>query len=178
MFGKRTVGERVVDSRTPQANKVNRSSFQFKTNFQNFNSKLPSKIVAPLFVQKVNDNRPYISVKLFDQSITALLDSGANISVVGRPGLPILKYLGITTLQTSLKHVNTADGTKQNVQGIVNLPIVIKDTVQILPSYVVPSLSHSFIFGSDFCKKFKIKVDFRNNVWYAQDNLSSNVNVA
>lgn len=34
---------------------------------------------------------------------------------------------------------------------------------------IVPSLQYDFILGSDFCRQFGIKVDFKQGVWYPQD---------
>lgn len=55
----------------------------------------PKNEISPLFVKKPLDNRPYISISLFDQQIVALLDSGAAASVVGSKGIGFLKQFNL-----------------------------------------------------------------------------------
>lgn len=50
-----------------------------------------SRDVASVFIQKPMDNRPYISVDILGKQIVGLLDSGANVSVVGEKGIELLK---------------------------------------------------------------------------------------
>lgn len=134
--------------------------------------------LLPLFINKSHDNRPYILVQIFDIDIVALLDSGANLSVVGRKGLEILHHLGLKVHSSSLQQIATADGTKQSVEGIVDLPISINNRLHILPAAVVPTLPHAFIFGSDFCRNFEISINFKDCTWDINSKFSnSSVNV-
>ena len=71
------------------------------------------------------------------------------------------------------KHVSTADGTQKDVQGVVDLPIIVENSCQILKALVVPSLPHAFIFGVDFAKQFKIKIDFKDKTWHVQSGSTS-----
>lgn len=132
----------------------------------------PKSQVAPVFIRKPMDNRPYISVEIFDRQIAGLLDSGANVSVVGKKGIELLERLNISILPSQLKNIFTVDGTERSIQGVVDLPIKIGNTVQIISALVVPSLPLFFIFGSDFCNLFKIRIDFKNNVWDIQSDFS------
>lgn len=130
-------------------------------------------VVSPLFVKKPLDNRPYISVKLFDQEIIVLLDSGATGSIVGEKGLPILEHFKLKIYPAKLKNICTADGTPKSVTGLVDLPIVIGDTCQVVTALVVPSLPHNFIFGCDFANQFKISVNFSKNFWQIESKVSN-----
>lgn len=129
--------------------------------------------ISPLFVKNPADNRPYIKVKLFDQDISVLFDSGATASVVGAAGLDILKHFKLK-ISSNMQPPNicTADGTKKQVKGTVDLPIFVQNQCQIINALVVPSLPHSFIFGCDFAKQFEIRVDFRDNSWDIQSKFS------
>ncbi|KAF2891887.1 hypothetical protein ILUMI_14286, partial [Ignelater luminosus] len=80
---------------------------------------------AHLLVEKSHDNRPFISVKLFDKEIVALLDSRANSSIVGKDGITILKAFKLKISNCNHKFVTTADGVRQTVKGIVELPLYI-----------------------------------------------------
>lgn len=168
-FEKRLIEEREVDARPSLYSRVNKRVELSKKVHIPPNNFVEG--VAPVFLSRNNDNRPFISVKLFDQEITALLDSGANVSIVGKLGIDTLKRLNLKIYGTHLGHVKTADSREQVIEGMVDLPIIIKNSLQILPTYIVPSLAHSFIFGSDFCKKFQVRIDFENNEWFAQSEL-------
>lgn len=129
------------------------------SNFYQSNNK-----VSPLFVPQKLDNRPYISVRLFDQDITVLLDSGATSSVVGSSGLAILKHFGLKINNSVHKNICTADGGRKDVKGVVDLPVCVGSVGHVIKALVVPSLPQSFIFGVDFAKQFKIIVDFKENL--------------
>lgn len=144
----------------------------FKDNFK----KTDVQKISPVFVERIRDNRPYVKVKLFDRNLVALLDSGANNSIVGKGGLGILDLFDIKIKKPAHMSVTTADGVHQPVQGTVDLPLCVNDTCKIIPSLIVPSLKHDFILGSDFCRKFRINIDFNNNSWHVRDD--NNVNIS
>jgi len=131
----------------------------------------PHREVAPLIVKKNSDNRPYIRVNLFGTVITALFDSGATSSIVGNQGLSILQKFNLKIHSSIFKSVYTADGKDQKVTGLVYLPIYIGKVCQILEACVVPSLNHSFIFGSDFAEKFELIIDYKHDRWDIQSDL-------
>lgn len=138
------------------------------SNFYQSNNK-----VSPLFVPQKLDNRPYISVRLFDQDITVLLDSGATSSVVGSSGLAILKHLGLKINNSIHKNICTADGGRKDVKGVVDLSVCVGSIGHVIKALVVPSLPQSFIFGVDFAKQFKIIVDFKEKSWDVQSGYSN-----
>lgn len=134
--------------------------------------------LAPLFVKKCSDNRPYISVKLFQTDIVVLFDSGATSSIVGREGISIVKEFRLKISTSLNKTIFTADGAEQAVVGVVYLPICIGDACQILKAFVVPSLSHSFIFGSDFARQFGLSIDYDQEEWRIQSKIcNTDINV-
>lgn len=73
----------------------------------------------PSLLKKHADIRPYISVKLFDQNITVLFDSGATTSVVGSAGMHILKRFKLKINSDSSRNICTADGSEKKVIGTV-----------------------------------------------------------
>lgn len=145
---------------------------KFYKEYKRTNNKCISD-VSPLFVQNISDNRPFILVNIFGESITALLDSGANISVIGSLGIPLIERFGLKINYSTQKSISTADGLPQTVSGMVDLPLRINDIFQIIRVLVVPSIKHSLILGSDFCKKFLLQIDYKNNCWHVQSKESS-----
>lgn len=149
----------------------NNDNLDSKRNLQN------SEEIAFNFVRRHFDNRPYININLFNKNFSVLLDSGASVSVVGKNGLVFIKDFRLKIHNSDLKNITTADGTQQTVTGVVDLPICLGNSCQIIKALVVPSLQHTFILGSDFARKFEILIDFKNESWFVQSN-QSNENIA
>lgn len=139
----------------------------FHKNYDQINTSRIANL-APLFVENNLDNRPFISVNLFGEEVIALLDSGANISVVGSSGMPLIRRYGLQINNCSQRNISTADGFSQFVSGTVDLPLYINNTCHIIRALIVPSIKHSLILGSDFCKKFLLQIDYKNNSWTVQ----------
>lgn len=101
------------------------------------------------------DDRPFVKVRVLEEYLTGLLDSGANVSVLGKNCLTFLKKLNIsyTNINTSIR---TANGDKQAVIGFCILPIHFKNVTRNLQLYLVPSLSQEAYFGVNFWKEFAL----------------------
>lgn len=123
-----------------------------------------------VLVEKENDNRPYVSIQIFGRSVVALLDSGANRSVIGGNGTYLLELFNLQVQCCCEQTISTADGTVRQIIGYVNLPIQVDQVIKVLKILVVPSLSHEFILGSDFCRAFDIMVDFGTNSYFVGKN--------
>lgn len=136
----------------------NVNSFYKKSSFR--------EVASPLIVNKDFDNRPYISIKLFDREVVVLFDSGCTTSVVGEKGIQLIESLNLRVYPSNHNDVSTADGTLQSVKGVVDLPVFVENCCQIVKALVVPSIPQAFIFGSDFAKQFGISINFRDNCWH------------
>jgi hypothetical protein len=122
-----------------------------------------SKILCP---DHRDDNRPYVPIKIYNESITALLDSAANRSVLGRDGLQIVDFLGLAVQAVPENLlVTTAGDSRHLITGLVQLPISLKDRVETLPVLVVPSLNHTLILGVDFFKLFQVSLTAKDDAW-------------
>ena len=131
---------------------------------------------SPVFVAKPHDNRPYIEIKLYDQPLVALLDSGANQSIIGSKGLYILNKFNVKIESSKSKFVTTADGQKQKISGSVLLPICLQDKCKLIEALIVPSICHPLILGSDFLTSFGLFLNFKTNTW-EMDNKSMQVHI-
>jgi len=72
-------------------------------------------------VQKKNDIRPFTHIDIFGQSHLALLDSGANKSVIG--GELAQQLISSKPFNKFKSVVRTADGQTQNVAGTIQIPL-------------------------------------------------------
>nr|CAH7744184.1 unnamed protein product [Callosobruchus chinensis] len=118
--------------------------------------------VEPLFVSKANDNRPYLSVCIDNENITALLDSGSNANILGSSELYLLRKLNLNIDYNTALQLTTADGQIQNTLGFVYLPITFNGEDCKIKVLVVPSISHQLILGIDFILQFKLNINFGN----------------
>lgn len=127
----------------------------------------------PIFLNKPFDNRPYISITLYDESITCLLDTGANLTCLGKLSLGLLRKHKIKLDKCANRIITTADGKPQSIIGVCQLPIYLNNTCKLINVSVVPSLRCGIILGSDFCKTFKLDIHFKDNSWNVPSELSN-----
>lgn len=122
-----------------------------------------------MLAQVSSDSRPFIHVKIFGKDVVALLDSGANRSIIGRHGRKMLRSFKLKMAPSECGKITTADGKEQSVIGSCDIPVAADTVYKIMNFLVVPSVQHSIILGSDFCVEFGITIDYKNGRWEAQD---------
>lgn len=113
------------------------------------------KIIESTKLHEHVDNRPFVKVKILDDEFTALLDSGASVSVLGKNCLEFIEKNNIKIRPFS-SHVSTADGSRKNVLGHCKLPITFKNVTQDINFYMVPSLAQDVYLGVDFWSLFAL----------------------
>jgi len=118
-----------------------------------------------MYHSKGSDERPFIDVAISKTHVSALIDSGANHSILGKQGLHLISSLNLQIQPDHSLNVFTADGSPQVVLGRVSLPISIKRVTREINVLVVPSVQHPLILGIDFCKKFHLSIDFHKRQW-------------
>lgn len=125
--------------------------------------------VAPLFVHLPGDNRPYVRFSTSHSEFIALLDTGANVSVLGANALLKIQMplSSVSNSENQPLIVSTADGKPQTVSDIVELPVTFDNITRNVKFYVIPSITNDFILGMDFCKIFGLSVDFPSSSFQA-----------
>lgn len=119
--------------------------------------------VSPLLDNRRGDNRPFVSVCIYNEYISAMLDSGSNVSILGSPGLYLLKKFNLNLNYDISVHLTTADGQVQSTLGYVWLPTTLLDHTRSIKFLVVPSISHKIILGMDFMREFNLNINFGNS---------------
>lgn len=109
------------------------------------------------------DNRPYAKVSILGHEIVGLLDSGANLTVLGQNSENLIKKLKLKPIPF-LSNVKTADGTSHDVTSYVNLPIYYNKTLHTIQTILVPSLTIELVLGMDFWTLFGIKPVIANEI--------------
>lgn len=109
-------------------------------------------------------NRPYLYVKVFDEKIKGLLDSGAQASVMNVIMYESMKEEGVNLNECNVA-ISTADGTTHKALGYVNVPHVVKNIKRTIPTLVVEQAAVRLILGMDFWNAFRIKPCFISNTY-------------
>lgn len=103
---------------------------------------------------------------MFNLKITCLVDTGSNLNILGSEGLYLLeKYNLKVSYPSDYLRVTTADGTPQENQGLVYLPIVFNNKETLLKCLIIPSIQHALILGIEFCQAAGLSLNFSNNSW-------------
>lgn len=67
-----------------------------------------------------------------------------------------------------------ANGEQCSVVGEIQVPFQLRDRIRVLDVLVIPSLSHTFVFGTDFWRAMAIVPDLRHGEW----NFNANAEVS
>ncbi|XP_055590749.1 uncharacterized protein LOC129742837 [Uranotaenia lowii] len=112
--------------------------------------------VNSLVINLDNDNRPHAVIEVLGKSITGLLDSGANCSLLGGSYVQLVEQLKLRkgSLAGGIK---TADGTEHHFQTFVRLPIAYNGKTRIIPVLLLPTLPDCVILGMNFWNEFGVK---------------------
>lgn len=137
-----------------EESKFERGKFRFHTGSTPISTSQP--VSTQPFLNLINDNRLYAEIKIAGKTCIGLLDSGAQITVVGQDFESIINELKLTKYPTNLT-IKTADGTAHSNNFRVDLPIQYAGQEKTIKSLFVPSVSRSIILGIDFWNSFKIQ---------------------
>ncbi|XP_036346606.1 uncharacterized protein LOC118755914 [Rhagoletis pomonella] len=116
-----------------------------------------NKFIISAIIHSKDDIRPFTNIEIFGHKHLALLDSGANKSVIGGA-------LAAEIVSKPLKFnkingiVHAADGHKQTVAGTVSIPLTYNSIEAEFEFLVVPSIKQSVICGMDFWRAFGISI--------------------
>lgn len=131
----------------PKKVKIARERFAKRKEFR--------KAIESTCLEKQSDIRPYGSVEIFGKNIVGLIDTGANVSVLGKNAVEFLNETG-TEIKSYNASVRTADGSSQSIIGRVRALVKFKDSEQPLDILIAPSLSQTLYLGSDFIRAFDL----------------------
>ncbi|XP_055584860.1 uncharacterized protein LOC129737726 [Uranotaenia lowii] len=112
--------------------------------------------INSIIINPGHDNRPHAVLDVLGKKVTALLDSGANCSLLGGSKAQIVEELGLRKEALS-GGIKTADGTPHQINHFTRLPISYNNRSEILPVLLVPSLPDCAIMGMNFWQTFGVK---------------------
>lgn len=109
---------------------------------------------------------PYVKVNICGRDFYGLLDSGANCTFMGKNGWKILQTLEIKLDCSKAVSCTVANSESCHCIGTISVPVKLRDVVKIISIYVVPSLRHELILGTDFWRAMGIVPELRRGEWY------------
>lgn len=107
------------------------------------------------------DNRPFVIVKVRNKEIRALMDTGANICVLGQNLVKSVSDWGDEMMHSTLT-ITTADQTPHKVKGVINVDYHFLGRNKVVQTVVVPTDTHYPILGMDFIRAFDIDLVAKN----------------
>lgn len=112
--------------------------------------------VAATYQFHPSDNRPYARVKIGDEFLDGLLDSGANVTVLGKGGYERVKRWDLPII-TANGTVRTADGTVRKTSACVDVPYEFEGQLHVVRTYLLEHITKPLILGTDFWQSFRIE---------------------
>lgn len=98
---------------------------------------------------------PHLSVKILDEEIQGLADTGAGVSIIS--SVDLIKKLGLPINKCNVK-IKTADSTEYSCLGYVNVPFTYNSKTRVIPTIIVPEVSKILILGVDFLEAFNFRL--------------------
>ena len=97
--------------------------------------------------------------------ITALIDTGAGVSVINAKALEKLRARGQRCDVYEYKNIklNAISGTQLKVISRVYLRVHMKNCLLRIPAYVVSNMVNSFASDNDTLRKHRMIIDFNSN---------------
>ena len=111
-------------------------------------------------IQVAIDRRSLIVVHVEGRPVSALLDTGAHVSVVTRHLLRSLPGYDAARLQESRVQIESAAKTPMEVSHQYPLTLQIQGHVVPLDVQVVIEMVYPLVLGVDFCRQTRAKIDF------------------
>ena len=120
-------------------------------------------IVESLF-DKPSDCRIFLEIKIENQDIVGMLDTGANITCLGYDGLEFLSKIGKDKMLKSMSvKMQTAGGEQKDILGRIEAQVEYKGRKEIIPIFVCPQLKQKLYLGINFARTFNLFLDLIDN---------------
>jgi RNase H-like domain found in reverse transcriptase/Reverse transcriptase (RNA-dependent DNA polymerase)/Integrase zinc binding domain/Integrase core domain len=143
--------------------KSNPKNVFYNSNYKQFPQeeiiRLNQKIIAEietLISRYLEDNRPFAHVEIFGTTMKGLLDSGSNVSVLGKNSLNFINKFKLKPTKVS-NSIHTVDGTTHRIEGRIDLPFRFGSHKETITTYIIPTLARELVLGMDFWDAFGIR---------------------
>lgn len=111
------------------------------------------KHISSSIINEFADDRAYAKVEINGEHILGLIDTGANITCLGRGALEFVEKSNLK-LKPLNSHLQTADGTKRTIQGYCKAQIKFQNEMNEISLFVAPDLDQALYLGTNFIKMY------------------------
>lgn len=119
----------------------------------------PERMTIPINV--LGDSPPYILLCTSQESIKAVIDTGASDNFVSLKTKARIPKTNIRSSESMEESVSLADGSKTSIIGRFILMFTIKGTQHASYFYVLEELSYEALLGRQFLWDLNVAIDFR-----------------
>lgn len=102
------------------------------------------------------DKRPHTTVRVKGREVIALVDTGAQITAVGKNHVQTIQDWG-NKLQESQCLLTMANQSEQSTLGQIDVEYSWDGTIRTVPTIILDSTTNHLILGVDFLNRFNIK---------------------
>lgn len=129
----------------------------------------PTNEIITINQMSENDPRPTLKVKIGDETMTGLLDSGSVATVLGKNSQSLINRMNLKILPYKNRIVD-ANGNRLQVLGYCLIPYTVNDQIYTIPTIIAPNMPRELILGIDAIKKFKIQLGFVESLRFVDDD--------
>lgn len=101
------------------------------------------------------DLRPYGTIEVFGEKLVGLIDTGANVSILGKEAIQFLEKHKVEMTKVAMK-VRTAGGSCHNIVGKILCNVTFKGNSKEILIFIAPSLTQKLYLGNDFVRLFNL----------------------
>ena len=112
----------------------------------------------------------YVNVEVNKVSMFAMVDSGAEISVISSELVNDKQFRGCQQYASDKVFIETATGERTTIEGIIIVKANIKNHDVLCKLYIVPGVQPNFILGQDFLCKNNVHLKFgKDGITFSMD---------
>lgn len=149
---------------TPQNSKFTPSKQILKTRILHKNLKKEYfKIESNILNLENLDSRRFAEIKLFNDTVVGLTDSGTSISISGSGALEFLNKHNVN-FTSVYSNVKTVSGNTLSIIEKIKTNVTWKNIEKPLSIYIAPELSQQLYLGFDFFKVYGLDVHLVSEV--------------
>lgn len=105
-------------------------------------------------------------MRILNQNVTGLVDSGASASTCHSMGANLLKAIGFKLIKANIPATGIlADGSNTQLKHFFSVPVDFENKLIIVNFYVLESSPRKFTFGMDLINKFQLNLSCKENNW-------------
>lgn len=129
-----------------------------KINKMRLKSKLKKShklLINSSILNDLSDDRAFFNIKIGEIEIKGLIDSGCNLTCLGKGGIEFVNRLNINFISEEIP-LQTAGGNCKTIVGYFIHPITFKNITKEFTIFICPELRQNLYLGTNFIKAYNL----------------------